>query len=485
MTKRLKLISVQEKDASGNSLPPYKFAYNNEENTSPIPIPCKTSFAKDHWGYYNGKVSNASLIPDFINNVSPDIIALYLGVMGENRDTDPAFAQLFSLKQIIYPTGGKTMFEYESHDFDIIKSKVNDYSYFKDYKEVIGKTIRKFYPTVLNQEQPTAANTASYILDLQDLYIDNTNSYPFPAYSSKVNLQAFFRYNGSSQSVCLPSGAATITLTKEDGTVISGPSDVSFFIGAPTEPKTVCAGDGNGVYYSATFNNTYNLPPGRYLWKVLITSGFIEDVSLTVNYKAIREKQSIQNSGDVLTGADFAGGLRIKRVIDYDNINDSKPKIRRYYYHYTDEQGLIHSYGRRMSRPIYSYYKEENTIQPDIFTNEQVQSHVNKLIRESDSNIPLNGHLSGYAVGYDKVTIFNGENGENGKTVIDYENDPDIIFDFSEIQPVQGSYTRIPRKTPSLGTIPNESNGNIIVQTDYKNEAGNFVPVKEITNTDH
>jgi hypothetical protein len=58
--KRLKLKSVVEK-AGVNSLPPYEFTYNNESGDAPS----KASFARDHYGYYNGKQNKSNLIPEF------------------------------------------------------------------------------------------------------------------------------------------------------------------------------------------------------------------------------------------------------------------------------------------------------------------------------------------------------------------------------------------------------------------------------------
>ncbi len=93
---RLKLLSVQE----GNK-PPYEFTYN-ETN----PLPDRLAFSQDHWGYYNGKQSNAGLIPAI-----PEI-----GVTtGADRSPDFNYMQSASLIKLKYPTGGYTQFIYEPH----------------------------------------------------------------------------------------------------------------------------------------------------------------------------------------------------------------------------------------------------------------------------------------------------------------------------------------------------------------------------------
>ncbi|MGH9997950.1 MAG: hypothetical protein ACRD7F_08060, partial [Nitrososphaeraceae archaeon] len=134
-SKRLKLASVREKDAAGNALQPYVFKYNNEDVINASLYPAKTSFARDHWGYYNGKASNTSVVPNFTYLNSSDIVAYHLGIMGDNRDPNPLYSQLFILNEIQYPTGGKTVFEYEQNDFDFNKSKIHDQSYFGNISE--------------------------------------------------------------------------------------------------------------------------------------------------------------------------------------------------------------------------------------------------------------------------------------------------------------------------------------------------------------
>lgn len=107
LTDRLKLMSVQE----GN-LPPYEFTYN--EN---YPLPKKTSLATDYWGYYNGKTTNESLLPN------PDRFNIPIQSISSAFDTNNKSANLNYcisgvLSKIKYPTGGYSEFEYELNSFD-------------------------------------------------------------------------------------------------------------------------------------------------------------------------------------------------------------------------------------------------------------------------------------------------------------------------------------------------------------------------------
>jgi hypothetical protein len=103
-TNRLTLDNLKE---SGKSA--YKFQYNGS-------LPPSTSFAQDHWGYYNGNDGNKSLIPPMTNGekayyrTSID----YLTFANADRSATE-FSKAGTLSTITYPTGGKRQFTFESH----------------------------------------------------------------------------------------------------------------------------------------------------------------------------------------------------------------------------------------------------------------------------------------------------------------------------------------------------------------------------------
>ncbi|WP_185209609.1 hypothetical protein [Chryseobacterium sp. C3] len=77
----------------------YQFSYNN------LPLPNRLSYARDWWGYYNGQDNNLGLTPSIDLVMEED----------NNRDVKPAFAKAGILEEILYPTGGKTKFQFESN----------------------------------------------------------------------------------------------------------------------------------------------------------------------------------------------------------------------------------------------------------------------------------------------------------------------------------------------------------------------------------
>ncbi len=79
-------------------------------------IPPRFSYAQDYWGYYNGANENTSLIP----NVLPtgDLVSNLTGSTGDRRG-NADYMKYGVLNEMIYPTGGKTTFEYGTNEVTI------------------------------------------------------------------------------------------------------------------------------------------------------------------------------------------------------------------------------------------------------------------------------------------------------------------------------------------------------------------------------
>jgi hypothetical protein len=105
--KRLKLESVQEK-ALDNSIskPAHIFTYYITAK-----VPRRLTYAQDHWGYYNGKTSNPSMLPSLITTCT--------NYIGAERDAKWPEMQEGTIKKIQYPTGGSTEFIFEAHDVPV------------------------------------------------------------------------------------------------------------------------------------------------------------------------------------------------------------------------------------------------------------------------------------------------------------------------------------------------------------------------------
>lgn len=96
-SKRLKLDRIFELGDTNT----HSFLYNDN-------IPNKDSKGQDYFGYYNG-ASNSDMIPKHIVNNT---------IIGSaNREVNTSFTQVGMLKEIQYPTKGKSKFNYENNTF--------------------------------------------------------------------------------------------------------------------------------------------------------------------------------------------------------------------------------------------------------------------------------------------------------------------------------------------------------------------------------
>lgn len=470
-SKRLKLKRVVEKSGLNQTGYDYRFDYVNEYADS-YTAPAKTSFARDHWGYYNGALSNTSLIPVFSPVNSNDIARFYIGVMGDQRDPRPAYMNLFSLKRIWYPTGGFSEFELEAHDFDVANSFIRDHSYFSYNPDADSKSFQFNY-----NGSTYGANPSTFALaQQQGKIIDLTKAYK-DTYGNTVNLKmdAFFRFNSNQSSCAFGGSNVSFELVSETGAIYSS-ANIFELVNAPQPPSATCAG-APGNYYGIRYNNEYNLPQGRYYWRVTIPSGFNLFADVGVSFTYFQQKQ----------GIDIGGGLRIKRILDYES-PQAVPQVTRYDYHYQADKngdGQVEecSYGRRMANPNYSFFetnRKEECETINLIT-VCVEISCESLKRSSESAIPLTNN--GSAVSYDQVTVYYGENGENGKTVYRYHNLPDMILNYTADAFVGTWLVNVPRRPPSLSLISHELNGLLTHQYDFKRLAPNqFDTVRTVTN---
>lgn len=93
---RMFLASVEEEGSNGAKLPPYEFTYDSQV------LPSMFSSRQDYWGYYNGATDNGPFTRIYeYGNYTPD------------RRVDTLKSEAGILKEIKYPTGGKTRLTYE------------------------------------------------------------------------------------------------------------------------------------------------------------------------------------------------------------------------------------------------------------------------------------------------------------------------------------------------------------------------------------
>jgi len=471
--KRLKLTQVVENGYYNNQIvpgSPYSFYYY--EGPSYPNLPPKTSFARDHWGYFNGKMNNTSFIPSFYNNSGTNVYDYYMGYPGPERDADTSYTRAYSLKTIVYPTGGSTDFQYETNDYDEQKSIINDHTIYAKQPQIVPQSANFTYSSVTKQY--TTSNT----LDASNEYKNSSGNILPGTITCSFRLSQNYGSQNSPQQ-----GAAYFSLVDPvTGNEILHIDPANY----PTTPST------SAPYVAYSANSpvvvVYNVPftqqPGVFTWTATITNlGYaanIMDAHTTVKwFTSVNSDES--NLNTALTYYP-GGGLRIKRIIDHDGVSAANDKTKKFIYHYNALNGngvmTEYSFGRRMTKPQYSFWQPTQDFYTIDITGatRSDQYEMDHLIRSSDSNISLNGSAEGAAVGYDQVTVMNGENGEDGETVYNYINDPDYV-------PAYLNQYGIEEQPPFSSDYPNIQNGSLLKQIDYVNNGGVFSKVKELTNT--
>jgi len=115
---RLKLDTIKILDKNLQNVSNYSFSYNMQTrlpayynpNQSYVIGAAALWLATDYWGYYNG-ATNTSSIPTLPASGSSN----YSGTDPANRNPNEIYMQANMLQQITYPTGGTTVFAFESN----------------------------------------------------------------------------------------------------------------------------------------------------------------------------------------------------------------------------------------------------------------------------------------------------------------------------------------------------------------------------------
>lgn len=431
LNKRLYLNSITESSANDKK-PPYLFYYNAGGGSRDVTS--MDYYKQDHWGYYNSNPSNSTMIPTITikEGTSNRIIE------NANRSPDPDKAKTGMLYKIRYPTGGTTEFEYEPHTYDYMLNEGGDSELSCDidtYNEHIE---------IVNVDEGDGeyfVNGSFEITTKQCVSIDY--------YLKAVDLD----FEGEGQSL--------IKIGNEGGTWQK-------FLLSTSDPSNVLAG-----------TEKIELEIGTYLIETQIEehTGVVCEARITVNYN----DYSGANSQAVPV---IAGGLRLKKqtdcpedggnctsknysyILEDDNIyaaEASRPHVEGFSYT---------SSGMLINTPVYAFdYTLFHRWYPDgsqASTTSGFRDCVYKTL-SSSSNMVLS-RTQGSHIGYSKVTVYEGESGENGKVVNIYTN-VDTYPD--------GGLVGFP--FPPRMDFGNRR-GLLLEQTFYKTKGDEFVPIKRIKN---
>jgi hypothetical protein len=114
--QRLKLDSIEVLDKAMGIAQHYRFTYNTTVN-----LPAYGSYARDFWGYYNGQDNVTDLIPQtsvqyvYTNGTISNITIGSSSPTSRNPDSTKMQADM--LTRIDYPTGGYSVFTYQTNQY--------------------------------------------------------------------------------------------------------------------------------------------------------------------------------------------------------------------------------------------------------------------------------------------------------------------------------------------------------------------------------
>jgi hypothetical protein len=197
---RLFLKRANFNTTSGGADHAYQFSYNAVDYTNPSSYNWpsydtgQTSYnARDYWGYYNGALNNFGLIPYDAISAYPTIYhsavisdgpPYYPNVTGvnltaykgrNNRVPNSDYASYGLLQQIVYPTGGRTVFAYEGN---IVQKKMVPTATPESY------TLVNTLTQGLDAQSDTLVTLGGTRIKEMDFYSDPTS--PIPALTTHL-----------------------------------------------------------------------------------------------------------------------------------------------------------------------------------------------------------------------------------------------------------------------------------------------------------
>lgn len=349
--KRLKLINLVIDDK--------KYSFSYDETTS---LPYVTSLSQDYWGYYNGVNNRKNFCSSPAYSIAGRNISEIEHLGDANRLASPKKILCGILKRIVYPTGGYTDFEFESHHF-------ND-SYYYPSAESPNRMVTSsvsVYSVAAQKEKP---NRESFILsEEKDIeFIVNINSKDPAKYSCSATIWCA---QGTNYHEVFSTSTSTPGMSK-------------------------------------TF--TRHLKPGVYVIYVTVPyvpSDYVTTASIraTTGHSFVLD-ESIADS----SGLSIGGGVRIKSITNYDG--HKSDFVSKTCYEYYNGKLLVPTV---RCKNMALNFSSQGSLPIDQLTYSFVGSQKSDL-----SLMSLGVPTVGYSVVKKKVVNTNGQ--DNGYIVSNYEN---------------------------------------------------------------
>lgn len=399
--QRLKLLSIDE--MASENIQTYSFEYYAK------PLPYKTSYSTDYWGFYNGQ-ENKVTTDDFNGSTHtfiPSPLIYYIGdtkyasypdvikkMSAANRLTSEEYMTAASLKRIIYPTKGYTDFIYEPHDFISDRHYPNGESVTKSIYSVADVNYAGNYggPNI-------------YKLFTLDEKYEGFLTVTFTGKKDDIPLKLFYNYAASVRlASVMPPFLAPYEVNLNNYKSLN---DYKCEITIP-----VCLP-------ANTYNLVANLPA---------QFGDNPGISVTATLSLTKVDVAEHSTG---------GGLRIKSILNYDHDGRLLEKNE---YEYKNENGktsgvLLCPKLFAEEKDIYSFvYK------PGDYAFNAALYHILRLSNNVNNTSAFANMIGNTSVGYSRVLIKKiRDDGASGATILYFQNYPSMkmlsnIYLFSDAQ---------------------------------------------------
>lgn len=421
-TGRLSLTAVRVLGTGNATDHAYTMSYFD---TIPSDISSKSI---DHWGYFNGK-NNGTLIPSFyyylVNTLgTPQYWS------GANRDVDTQYASNGLLRSITYPTGGKSLFEYEQNQAGYINGAL-----VKNYQ---------FHPTSnLYLESHAYAVASQALQEAADTF--NIGFYTY----LNINTSATV-VNDLNNPVTISNSPKIYIRKLENGQLTDTVLYSTYAFGSETD---TIYGVHNDAYYRSVTPGTYVCYTSARRYKTTVDSG--DNASVII-------RAMVQNPDSNLNNL-YVGGARIRKITNIEPYaKDTTIKN----FDYTVKDSTQFSSG-----VIYGTYNYQYRDSAYLYCGSDGQSLPAAYLTTYDNYVARNlyklGQTAGSHIGYRWVTIT--EKGK-GKTSMNYTSPlefPDSI-DYN--------YPYLPAYSISYKT------GNLLSKYDYSLVNNQYLLVHQTSN---
>lgn len=360
----------------------YKFTYYDQQ------LPKKNSRQIDMWGFYNKSKAQRTWSTTWSKDkteegtLMPSMIIDNRTFYGRNRQCNPQTISNATLKEVIYPTGGRSVFEYEPHTFPLINT---------DAEIIDDELITQSTCLILNVDF-TNGNKVSVSVPAgtKQIVIENNDAID-------IHISSRTLWGGPST----PVGVANLTISKTNGTVVFQQnimlySDEHEYDFQPSLPA--------GTYnITLTHSGTSSI--------TLPNPNHLKGTTIYVCEDVIYQKKN-RKGNTISTG----GGLRIKSITNYD-ISNSILQKRIFTYQLNDNT----SSGKLFVAPRYGHIFREEFLHKITPTIAPCGSYLCTLAASS-MLVPAVPMINPIVVGYSKVTEAVSHANEYGKTEYIYQN---------------------------------------------------------------